>query len=1136
MPKTTGIRNEFTIEHDRALARYLAVHNPAKAGRSGRAIYEQIERHAAELGPWASAHSWQAWQTRYRKREEYFNALISRFQHELHVDASAPQRLLNPELRPMDANRKRTRAGETASQGAKRVKLDHDGEGDGDGEGEGEVLDTSRDTWDRPVDVRSDRRDEPLSLLDLTMHSQAPAPSRGPPTPPHTNSIASPHSSASPSPQSHTQTPRDLSPPFAQRPRPTPTPRPDSDSDDPTPKKRKYPRQYEESPFRRATTASNGRRRISAGGTRSTGVEEGDMRSGSRDRAWPPPRTKKVDVVQSDDRRYPTNTDMDNVELSSPVPRPAPAVVRRPQVNAVASSSRVKLPDAVRLSPSMAGGFWAAYRERTASPPLRRAATPVVSPPRERSDTPRVVDAPSAPAHSSSDQLPVVVSRQDERRHAPAADAAARVAPDEQSYPIAPRSRHAGQHAPAAPHLEEDEQDATPPPAARSVKATKRARLSVPRAGEDEQDLIPPPPARSIHLPDIVPHQDKRRRARVTPAATHAADERIVNDANRPTAGGLRHAGRHAPAAPRVEEDEEDATPPPAARSDKATKRARPSAPRTAVAADEDEQGVPPPPAARSVEANKRARPAPAHHASEHARRRASRSDEDEHEEDADVPSAAPQQKINRRLATSDRDVRAPAADMKKRRETFASFGRATRAAPVGARKSLPSKRRKSIAEPASQTYLSALRRQRQLDIDSDDLDLPDVPPHLLISVKLGLRQAIPGLVDRYGFNKDVVKNVIEAVKGDLGMADEALRKMRVGAGRAFRRSLGLVVGGEEEEAEAEAEEEDGSDGEDGEGEGEGDAEEVEADVEMEMEEDSANGGGSEEELVLDDAEEDAEEDEQAYESAEDNTRPHPASNPRHTSSAQPTPAGTTSPPRRRKPRLSKLHYTPLSPSRAPYSPPPHTKARTYVRLSTSGRHDEALERLTSSPAKSPYRDIHRAQASGPARRTSPSSSTRQPIPQDDTLPAPPIPMQMMRLRPASSRSMAEEEYQDFGDEDPFKVPHFEDPPSQAWPKSSQLPPSSQPQMSSQTLRSSQAKASLPFSSQSQFPSSSPGRLKVPDTPEQTEIRAWMRDGELERLREAEGVYEQGAMMRLAMEWVAERVGLDEEDGGDEGM
>ncbi|KZV60754.1 hypothetical protein PENSPDRAFT_328264 [Peniophora sp. CONT] len=459
-------RRPFTADDDKALARYLAEYNASKSGRSGRRIYEQIEKQAAELGSWASAHSAQSWQTRYRDQQGRIDLLINRYQNNHNIEPTAPQRLLD-----QDPSRKRARASEQDSSqpvAAKRPRVE------GPSQETSQGLNTSHDSWSKPLPVEKDIvKDEQPSLWDISLQSQAPVQSQAPPTPPRTNSVKSLRdSSASPNPRT-----RDSIPCAQPMPRLTPTSQvpphpyardtslppsdaPESDSDNSSPKRKRYPRQYEESPFGRALMASNGKRRISAGGHRATGVEERDLRKGSSPtKSWPPKRSSA--------RRKNIEPDLDN-STYVPHPRvpPAAAVPRRPQVNAVASSSKVKLPDAARLSPRTARRILPSNFERAPSPPprppppptrraaspppLRRASTPIMSPSYARQSE-QVATPPLVPRVRPDDEESDAASerpppRADKRkRHMPPPPATRSHDDDEEevNVPTAPKGKHA---------------------------------------------------------------------------------------------------------------------------------------------------------------------------------------------------------------------------------------------------------------------------------------------------------------------------------------------------------------------------------------------------------------------------------------------------------------------------------------------------------------------------------------------------------------------------------------------------------------------------------------------------------------------------------------------------------------------
>ncbi|KAL5635789.1 hypothetical protein ACGC1H_004552 [Rhizoctonia solani] len=73
-------RNDFTTEDDNNLARFIAKRIPDKSegGRTGNNLYKDLcER--TDIYPWASAHTWQSWRNRYRKKQDYFDPIIDKY-------------------------------------------------------------------------------------------------------------------------------------------------------------------------------------------------------------------------------------------------------------------------------------------------------------------------------------------------------------------------------------------------------------------------------------------------------------------------------------------------------------------------------------------------------------------------------------------------------------------------------------------------------------------------------------------------------------------------------------------------------------------------------------------------------------------------------------------------------------------------------------------------------------------------------------------------------------------------------------------------------------------------------------------------------------------------------------------------
>ncbi|KAK7053821.1 Myb-DNA-bind-2 domain-containing protein [Favolaschia claudopus] len=75
-----GGRNPFTEDDDSLLIKYLAKHNPGEKGRSGNVVYKTLAANEQNKWKWSSRHSWSGWRDRYVKNQAEFNRRIKAYQ------------------------------------------------------------------------------------------------------------------------------------------------------------------------------------------------------------------------------------------------------------------------------------------------------------------------------------------------------------------------------------------------------------------------------------------------------------------------------------------------------------------------------------------------------------------------------------------------------------------------------------------------------------------------------------------------------------------------------------------------------------------------------------------------------------------------------------------------------------------------------------------------------------------------------------------------------------------------------------------------------------------------------------------------------------------------------------------------
>ncbi|KAF8173750.1 hypothetical protein K438DRAFT_128454 [Mycena galopus ATCC 62051] len=119
-----GGRNSFTPDEDKLLVKYLAKYNPGVQGRSGNKIYQVLVQNENNKWAWSASHPWAGWQHRYRNNQESFDKRIKAYQQE-HGWPTENSRWINgtqkPESDPAESKLKRKRTSDADAR--KRTKL-----------------------------------------------------------------------------------------------------------------------------------------------------------------------------------------------------------------------------------------------------------------------------------------------------------------------------------------------------------------------------------------------------------------------------------------------------------------------------------------------------------------------------------------------------------------------------------------------------------------------------------------------------------------------------------------------------------------------------------------------------------------------------------------------------------------------------------------------------------------------------------------------------------------------------------------------------------------------------------------------------------------------------------------------------
>nr|GAT49892.1 predicted protein [Mycena chlorophos] len=351
-------RNQYDSDEDKLLIKYLAKYNPGVQGRKGNKVYQTLVNNSEGKWAWSRGHSWSGWRDRYVKHQDEFDRRIRKYQerHKLPTENSnyiiGSKKTVDSDVES-DANDGHKRKRASALDPRKRAKVVREEEEE---ESEGVEYTVGKISQNGRASAASSSRESPTirkiypSLKDLS----------GP---------------ARPKPKLIVRRDSNEDDPFeaetASRP-PTTASNVSSDNgddEDQPPKPRKLRRLNESNAFRNGASAKP---------TRKTVIQSSDS-DDAEPLPWPPPRPaqknntapapfkvgppiglqkpvrrEKTPVFSPKKASQPKPAEQPRLE-SRKTPRrdeaderPKTTVFRRvaPQVNAVASSSRVQLPSA----------------------------------------------------------------------------------------------------------------------------------------------------------------------------------------------------------------------------------------------------------------------------------------------------------------------------------------------------------------------------------------------------------------------------------------------------------------------------------------------------------------------------------------------------------------------------------------------------------------------------------------------------------------------------------------------------------------------------------------------------------------------------------------------------------------------
>ncbi|KAJ7062875.1 hypothetical protein C8F01DRAFT_1135555 [Mycena amicta] len=157
-------RKTYDSDDDNLLIKYLARYNPGVQGRKGNKIYQTLVKNAEKKWSWASRHSWSGWRDHYCKHQDEFDRKIKKYQlrkglpteNSTHINGT--KKTVDSDIES-DADERHKRKYIAATDARKRAKIIYEEEEEEEAAQAEQVED---ELADRLEDVESLREASPI--------------------------------------------------------------------------------------------------------------------------------------------------------------------------------------------------------------------------------------------------------------------------------------------------------------------------------------------------------------------------------------------------------------------------------------------------------------------------------------------------------------------------------------------------------------------------------------------------------------------------------------------------------------------------------------------------------------------------------------------------------------------------------------------------------------------------------------------------------------------------------------------------------------------------------------------------------------------------------------------------------------
>ncbi|TFK18380.1 hypothetical protein FA15DRAFT_660723 [Coprinopsis marcescibilis] len=154
---------------------YIAKYNPDVAGRSGNALYQQLEDNKEGKWNWSRRHSWQSWRARYTKNQSLFDAKIARHQKKAAAAETKTAKPSKPVPQTQAGKRRMSDLHTADDRQYKRVRL----AGNADKDGSRQVPNKPAETSSNPATTQQATSGDPKPVA-----KPKPKPKKANPAPP----------------------------------------------------------------------------------------------------------------------------------------------------------------------------------------------------------------------------------------------------------------------------------------------------------------------------------------------------------------------------------------------------------------------------------------------------------------------------------------------------------------------------------------------------------------------------------------------------------------------------------------------------------------------------------------------------------------------------------------------------------------------------------------------------------------------------------------------------------------------------------------------------------------------------------------------------------------------------------------